>query len=141
MSEVEDVLEISKLKHRYCQYIDNKEYEKWRNLFTETGSFGRKGANPFVGEEELKEFNREVFEETYRYSAHFLANPVITVEGDRAEGQWYLLLLYEMTDGSSGWKHATYDDEYERVDGEWLIDSTTVAFQSAREFGSFELTD
>ena len=141
MNNAEDILEISRLKHMYCHYIDNKQYKKWRTLFTEGGTFGRKGADPFVGEEELRKFNQEVFEETYRYSAHVLANPVIEVDNDRAEGHWYLFLLYEMTDGSTGWKQATYTDEYEKVDGEWLIDSTIVAFQSAREFGSFEVTD
>lgn len=140
MSEAIDILEIITLKHKYGRYIDNNEYEKWRGLFAEDGTFGRAGADPFVGEEELREFNHKVFEETYSYSAHFLANPIIEVNSDTATGEWYLFLLYELTDGTTGWKAAEYTDEYVKVDGEWLIDSTIVSFGSEHEIGGVQVT-
>lgn len=139
MSDPLERLEIRGLKHKYCKYTDNKGYESWRHLFTEGGTFGRKGDEPFVGKETLQEFNQDVFDSSYRYSAHFLANPLIEVDGRNADGEWYLLLLYELTDGSTGWKHGSYTNTYRKVDDDWLIDSTIVSFRATREFGAFQV--
>ena len=133
----DDRQEIVQLKHRYCHSIDFRRYEEVRNCFTEDGSFGRAGQKPFVGQRGLREFTEEVFDSSYAYSGHFVTNPVIYVEGETATGTWYLFLLFEDSEGQTGWRHGVYTDEYRRVDGEWLIESSEIDFQAARTFGGF----
>ena len=60
-------------------------------------------------------------------------NPIIEVNGTSATGHW--LLFQPCTDATSGeavWLAATYNDQYLKSDGAWLINhlSIDVAFFS-----------
>lgn len=129
---------IVRLKHRYCHSIDRQRYDDVRACFAEGGSFGRAGDDPFVGEAELREFTEEVFDGAYEYSAHIVTNPLISIDGDTATGEWYLFLLFELDDGSTGWRQGYYTDEYRKVDGEWLIESSVIDFQAEQVDGQFQ---
>jgi hypothetical protein len=49
-----------------------------------------------------------------------MMNPVITVDGDRATGIWYIMGPWDVTeDNKRTWMTARYDDDYVKVDGEW----------------------
>lgn len=134
-----DLQAIRQLKHRYCHNIDRRRYDEVLDCFTEAGSFGRAGQDPFVGEDGLREFTEEVFDESYEYSAHIVTNPLIEVDGTAATGEWYLFILFELADGEVGWRHGYYTDEYREVDGEWLIESSVIEFQATRAFGGLTL--
>ena len=121
-----DYVALTQLKHEYCHLIDGGDYEEWVALFTDDGAFGFAGEDPFEGTAGLTEFAEEVFDENYGYSAHFVANPVIEIDGDEATGNWYFCLLFETADGDLGWSQARYEDEFRRVDGEWRIVSVTI---------------
>lgn len=126
-TDVADYLAVMDLKHRYCYHIDHGEYEEWASLFTEDGAFHRGGGDTYRGYDELLEFASEVFDGEYEYSAHFVANPIIDVDGDEASARWYLYLPLAKSDGSVGWLQGDYEDEYRRVDGEWRIESVRIS--------------
>lgn len=117
----ETYLSIVHLKHRYCYRIDDGAYEEWIDLFTDDGVFGIEGQDRFEGRDELRRFATEVFDEEYAYTAHIVANPIISVDGDEATGRWYLYLPYARNDGATGWRQHRYADVYRRVDGEWRV--------------------
>ncbi|WP_332897976.1 nuclear transport factor 2 family protein [Haladaptatus sp. CMSO5] len=125
-SAVEDYLEISQLKHEYCYLIDDHEYDAWVSLYTEDGSFGRAGDDRAEGVEGLQYFANQIFDEMYEQTAHLLMNPVINVAGDEATGRWYVLLMYTDSEGEQRWMQGRYEDEFERVDGEWKLSAATV---------------
>ncbi|MFC6731632.1 MULTISPECIES: nuclear transport factor 2 family protein [unclassified Haladaptatus] len=130
-SSVEEFLEISQLKHEYCYRIDDGDYDEWVSLFTEDGTFGRAGQDPAEGAEGLQYFATEIFDNMYQQTAHLLSNPVIDVDGDEATGQWYLLLQFTDDEGEQQWMQGRYEDEFERVDGEWKLSSVTVVPQAS----------
>ncbi|WP_338727182.1 nuclear transport factor 2 family protein [Haladaptatus sp. DJG-WS-42] len=130
-SAIEDHLEISQLKHEYCHLIDDNEYDAWVSLFTEDGSFGRAGEDRAEGEKGLQYFATEIFDEMYDHTAHLLMNPVIDVAGDEATGRWYVLLMYTDSEGTQQWMQGRYEDEFERVDGEWKLSAVTVVPQTS----------
>lgn len=127
-----DYLELVQLKNEYCYRIDERDYDAWVELFTDDGVFGIKGVETFEGREEVRRFATEVFDEEYAYTAHVVANPVLSVNGDEASGKWYLFLPFTGGDGSVGWMQSRYDDAYRRVDGEWKVSKAIVSRQASR---------
>ena len=123
-AEAADHLAIAELKNRYCHRIDSGDYEGWASLFTEDGVFD--AGEAFRGYDELLSFAADVFDEQYAQTAHIVATPVIEVDGDSASGQFYLYFLTEAPDGTVSWRQSRYEDEFERVDGEWRISSVTI---------------
>jgi hypothetical protein len=73
-----------------------------------------KAIDPFVGPYKL---------EKIRTDGHFLIHPVISVAGDRATGTWmeYNLTSEPITMTLLYLVQATYDVEYVKRDGKWLI--------------------
>lgn len=129
---VDDYLALIDLKHRYCHHIDHGNYDDWANLFTEDGAFHRSPTEVYHGHDELLTFASEVFDDEYDYSAHFVTNPIITVDGDEATGQWYLYLPLVKSDGTVGWLQADYDDTYRRIDDQWLIETVHITPNASR---------
>jgi uncharacterized protein (TIGR02246 family) len=117
---------IERLKGEYCFAIDDGRYEEWASLFTEDGRFVQGSDDAFEGYDELYEFGSELFDPLFETVTHVVTNPVIEVDGDEATGQWYLMFIYETSDGDVGWNQARYEDEYRRVDGEWRIAESVV---------------
>jgi 3-phenylpropionate/cinnamic acid dioxygenase small subunit len=84
----EDWLAICNLKAAYCRLLDTKEWEAWRQLFTEdcvvdtrpSGGTLEEGRDRFVDM-----VSRSLADAK---TAHQIHSPQITVDGDRAEVVW-----------------------------------------------------
>jgi hypothetical protein len=59
--------------------------------------------------------------------AHFAVEPVIEVDGDKAQGHWlvYILISDPETGAASRWIGGRHDCEYLKVNGEWKFSSLT----------------
>jgi hypothetical protein len=75
-----------------------------------------RGARGLEGHEELRALTEGLTEE-YDRSFHLALNPVIAVEGDRAEADWYLNRYYKKSDGATGWRQGMYEDVYRKGKG------------------------
>jgi hypothetical protein len=55
----------------------------------------------------------------------FVVYPIISVDGDKAKGNWllYLMLSYHLTRQSLFWLHRIYNAEYVRENGKWKFSS------------------
>lgn len=53
------------------------------------------------------------------FTAHFLTNEDITVDGDRAVGRWKLLQACNAGHDRAFWQAGVYVDDFERRDGVW----------------------
>jgi len=126
-----DVLEsreaITGLMVDYMAATDSKADKgiKVARLFTEDGAWESVGphGNPgwaAVGHEALiKKFDRNV--ERMPFSAHFVTNPAIDLDGDVARGRFMYFQACTYRADQPLWIAGSYDNDFRRVDGKWLI--------------------
>jgi len=129
---LEDIEEIRKLKAAYCAACDDDHNgHAVAALFVADGTWGAVGRPPEVGTEEIAAFMYGVRERgDMKRSAHQVFNPVITVDGDTATGQWRLLMMYTSTDEQSFVRIiGTYDDTYVRTETGWKFQSLAVTVE------------
>lgn len=125
---LEDIEAIKKLKARYCGAADGRSEDGFVGCFSEDatwdgGNFGR-----YEGREAIRGFFRSI-PDALSFAVHYVMNPQIEVNGDRATGRWYLLEPCTMLEGGeqAAWGSASYDEEYVKEGGEWKIAKLTLA--------------
>jgi len=135
VSRLEDRVLITELKYRYGYYLDRGRRDEFVDLFTDDCrlSFSREGLDSFEGREQLDDFLDGV-DSQRDFMAHMFHNPIIDVDGDRAEGTWYFEAALTDHDGTALWAQGRYDDVYRRVDGEWKIHRTTTTYHYSTDY-------
>lgn len=145
----ESVHAIQHLKARYASLVDarfarGKRVEAARldqvahdiaALFTEDGVWdGGPALGTATGRDEIAARMREP---TLVFSWHFFLKPRIAVEGETASARWDILSPCTTKDETPHWMVGFEDDEYRRVDGQWLhaCMKLTSVFMSPHETG------
>ena len=119
---LEDVEAVKKLKARYTLAVDARDTEGIVSLFTadavwDGGSFGR-----YEGADAIRSFFRAV-PERLSFFVHYVSNPLIEIDGNRATGTWYLLEPCTFAEGDRAvWGSARYEERYRRVGSEWKFE-------------------
>ena len=87
------------------------------------------------GKDAVGKFYKEVVAQDLSYSAHMVSNPIIEVDGDKAEGKWYVFVpcTFRATD-TPVWLQGKYEEEYVKVEGEWKWRSMTTRFDFISPF-------
>ena len=117
---------IKQLKARYCAYCDaGYDADGICSVFEPDGvfdageSFGR-----YEGHAAIHAFFTGISSRIL-FAAHLVLNPIITVDGDRANGKWWILMPCTVRDEGKEpegrWLLSQYDDDYVRRDGVWRI--------------------
>jgi len=79
----------------------------------------------YPGKKAIKELYASVIPEKTRFTgAHMLTNPVVTVEGDKAKGRFYLFgasTLQRPEGERATWSQGRYDNDFVKVGGKWKI--------------------
>jgi SnoaL-like domain len=128
--------QIRELAMLYSRGVDRKDIELLRSLYAK-GSTDNHGKY-FNGDAEdyLKFLEKSL--PHMPMSGHFIANHLISVDGDRAEGEVYALCYHLLPDRNGGFvedfKAVRYVDRYCKQDGRWLFAARVVTFdlESAR---------
>jgi hypothetical protein len=127
-SVLEEKDAIRELMARYCFHFDNGEFEAWLDLFTDDGSFDLGARGQFAGRDALRTFLAIVPRVDGKPPMkHFVANPIICVDGDRATAQSYVLVV-------SGGAHPSitlagrYEDEVHKLGTVWRFRRRIVRF-------------
>lgn len=117
---LEDREAITQLKYQYADACDRGyDSDTLADLFTvdaiwEGDLFGR-----YEGREAIREFFRGVSADI-PFACHYMMNPIISVDGDDATGEWYLFQTSTFTEGNTPILGAArYADRYRRADGVW----------------------
>lgn len=131
-TDVRDYVELVQLRHKYCHYLDDGEYESWADLFTEDGTFAVVDGETYTGQEEIVAFAADDVDDRYEFQAHTVSNPVIETDGDEGTGKWFVSMPYVTHDGHFRFAQGRYDDEYRRVDGEWKFATVRVSIEIRR---------
>jgi hypothetical protein len=94
-------------------------------LFTEDGRWQSVGPHGNTGwgaqgrAELTTKFDRNV--ERMPFSAHFVSNEAITLDGDTATGRFMYFQACTYRGDQPLWIAGSYDNEFRRVDGQWLL--------------------
>lgn len=137
--DVADRMSIIELRHRYCHYADAHQYERWADLFTEDAVLDAEGRERHEGRDAIQSFGENILDDEYDYSTHLVSTPVITTDGERATGKWYVFLTYTLSDHRAGWKQGTYDEEYRLTDAGWKFSRVEATFQATQTYHTIEV--
>jgi ketosteroid isomerase-like protein len=122
----------------YSRAIDRKDVNLLRGLYTDDAtdthgdSFDGAASDYCVFIERSLPF--------MRYSGHHVCNHLISVDGDRGEGEVYALAWHVIPDGQGGWTEdfmcVRYLDHYRRDMGRWRFAKRVVTYdmRTARPF-------
>ena len=120
ITRLEDIEAIKQLKARYCHICDDTHNpDSIAGVFAEDGIWESVDFGKAQGHKDIRELFSG-FRKLFTFSQHNITNPVITVDGDRATGIWYIMGPRTLTENNKEiWMAARYDDDYVKIDGEW----------------------
>jgi hypothetical protein len=127
VDELESREAIARLMTDYMTAADatSDKGVKIAALFTEDGAWESIGphGNPgwaAVGHDALiTKFDRNV--DRMPFAAHFVTNAAVTLDGDAARGQFMYFQACTYRGDQPLWIAGSYDNDFRRVDGRWLI--------------------
>lgn len=114
---------IRELTARYMQAMHDARWDDVVDCFADDASYDHGMLGYLNSKEDIRTFYTEFmpeFEQAGGWAFDVLSNPVIEVDGDRAEARWFLLtLLVDPDTREAAWNIATLEYEYTRERGEW----------------------
>ena len=128
VARLADIEKIKNLKARYCAYCDdNYDADGIASLFIEDGIFDGGLSRPVSKGREAVRQRFQGDPERIPFAVHMVMNPIIEVDGNTAKGSWYLFQTCTFSEGNQAvWGSARYDDEYVKIDGEWMFKRVTL---------------
>ncbi len=136
INELRELLEIEKirkLKLLYAHLMDSHQIDELANLFTLDAvcEFGPEYGN-WEGRETIRTNYHEVFDSSEQFAAmHHQCNHYVDLTGpDTATGRSYLLDVVTTVESDEQpivW-FGLYDEEYQKVEGQWLISKCSLQF-------------
>ncbi|MSO65219.1 MAG: nuclear transport factor 2 family protein [Alphaproteobacteria bacterium] len=122
VARLEAIEDIKQLKARYCAFCDVPfDGDRIAPLFVPEGVW-EAGDRRVAGREAIRTFFNAA---KPLFIAHLVTNPIITVDGDRATGHWWVICpstRLEQGRKVAYWILGYYDDVYVRQTGCWLFE-------------------
>lgn len=138
---LEDRIEIQELNYKYCRYLDQQEWDKWLDLFSDDIVCDYEAVGTFEGKEELKGLIADQISEHLVYSFRVMYQPILEISSDHASGHWYAFIYDALTDGTAGWRHGQYNFEYTTPGDEWKISHVEHKLTMRKRYSSYERVD
>jgi hypothetical protein len=116
---------IKQLKARYCRYLDTKDWQAWRGIFTDDfySDTSQAGGKAIRSADEFVAFTRKGVGD--RATAHQVHAPEIELTtATTARGIWALEDVVRLAPGVNLRGYGHYHETYEKVDGQWRITSS-----------------
>jgi hypothetical protein len=118
---------IKQLKARYCRYLDTKDWDAWRSLFSDDflSDTSLAGGKVIRGADEFVAFTRKGLRS--QATVHQVHAPEIELTSPTtASGVWALEDVVRFGPGVNLRGYGHYTETYQKVDGRWLITSSTL---------------
>ena len=114
---------IKQLKARYFRLLDTKQWDAWREVFSDDFTAEVDGGSAhapvvFASPEEMVASNRKIL--ATAPTVHHGHTPEITLTGpESATGIWAMMDIVKLGAGFRGYGH--YHEEYTKQRGQWRI--------------------
>ena len=118
---------IKQLKARYCRYLDTKDWDAWRSLFSDDflSDTSPAGGKVISGADEFVAFTRKGLRS--QATVHQVHAPEIELTSPTtASGVWALEDVVRFGPGVNLRGYGHYTETYQKVDGRWLLTSSTL---------------
>jgi proline iminopeptidase len=123
LQRIEDIQAITELKAAYCNAADGgwdrptHDADAVAALFVEDGVWEGGASGRGVGREEI----RKLFDgfKPAPFAFHRVSNPIIQVHGDRASGEWHVLVAITFEGDKHLWIGGVYNDTFVRTPRGW----------------------
>jgi hypothetical protein len=122
-----EIESIKQLKARYCRYLDAKNWAAWRGIFTDDflSDTSEAGGEVIEGADEFVAFTRKSIGKPSQVTAHQVHAPEIELlSATTARGVWALEDVVRLAPGVTLRGYGHYHETYEKVDGQWHINSS-----------------
>ncbi|OBK72445.1 nuclear transport factor 2 family protein [Mycobacterium sp. 1274761.0] len=129
---------IKQLKARYCRLLDTKNWQGWRNLFGDDflSDTSQAGGTVIRGADEFVAFTRRGLRN--QATVHQVHAPEIELTSPTtARGVWALEDVVRFGPGVNLHGYGHYTETYEKVDGRWVITSSTLTRLREDVFNAF----
>ena len=115
---IEDLEDIKKMQRYYMSCLDNLQFSKALDLFTEDAEVEVRNSGVLKGKKSFSQiYLGTLAKRTERHEGHLVGQPVITVDGDRAAGYWMVYMFFSVP--TVEWVQGRNDCEYVKVNGKW----------------------
>ncbi len=120
LTALEDLEAIRRLHQEYISCLDNLEFDRALDFFTDDAEVEVRNSGVLKGKKNFARIYVEVLaKRKERHDGHLAVQPVLTVDGDTARGHWTIYMLLSVPE--IDWVQGRNDCEYRKVDGAWKI--------------------
>jgi ketosteroid isomerase-like protein len=120
LQTMEDTEAIKQLQYKYMSCLDNIRFAEAMELFTDDAEAEVRGSGVMKGRENYsKIYLGTLAMRKERHEGHMATQPLITVEGNKAKGQWTIYMLFSVP--NIEWVQGRNDCEYVKENGQWKI--------------------
>jgi hypothetical protein len=127
LNDMENLEAVKDLHRRYMYLVNSQKWDEVIGCFTKdaTADIGMHGSHKGVAElSELFKIKIAKVNEKWN-GGHFVTQPIISVDGDKAKGYWILYICVFDAEVAAGptlrWIQGRHDCEYIKQDGNWKI--------------------
>jgi hypothetical protein len=115
---LEDLEEIKILQRQYMACLDNIQFDKVLDFFTEDAEVEVRNSGLQKGKKNFSKIYLETLaERTERHDGHLVGQPVITVDGNKAKGHWTVYMFFSVP--TIEWVQGRNDCGYVKENGKW----------------------
>jgi hypothetical protein len=115
---LEDLEEIKKIHREYMSCLDNLQFERALDFFTEDAEVEVRNSGVLKGRKNYsKIYLGTLAQRKERYDGHLVGQPVITVDGNTAKGHWIVYMFFSVP--AIEWIQGRHDCEYVKENGKW----------------------
>ena len=120
---LKEKMAVMELQYKYVRSVDERDVETSVDVFHKDGKLWvvrANGKNLIGGPPEIRAFFKEIAERDFVFARHFITNPVVKIEGDRASFRSYYNTLF-VHDTFTRVVLGFYDDTLVKEKGEWKL--------------------
>jgi hypothetical protein len=135
-----DIEALKQLKARYCRLLDAKDWQAWRQIFTDdfVSDTSKAGGKVIHGADDFVAFTRGNLKKPSQATAHQVHAPELELNSPTtARGIWALEDVVRLAPGINLRGYGHYHETYEKVDGHWLIKTSTLTRLREDVFNAF----
>jgi ketosteroid isomerase-like protein len=115
---IEDIEAIKRMHQEYMSCLDNIQFAKALDYFTDDAEVEVRFSRVMKGKENYsKIYLGTLAQRKERHDGHLVAQPDITVDGDTAKGHWIVYMFFSVPEIQ--WVQGRHDCEYVKENGTW----------------------